>query len=44
MGSYPDEFPFNIMDVVELLRLRVRPSSQIVSMWIARSAVIAGEK
>lgn len=24
MGSYPDEFPFNIMDVVELLRLRVR--------------------
>ena len=24
MGSYPDEFPFNIMDVVELLHLRVR--------------------
>ena len=24
MGSYPDEFPFNIMDVVELLHLRLR--------------------
>ena len=24
MGSYPDEFPFNIMDVVELLHLRIR--------------------
>ena len=24
MGSYPDEFPFGIMEVVELLHLRVR--------------------
>ncbi len=24
MGSYPDEFPFGIMEVVELLNLRIR--------------------
>ena len=24
MGSYPDEFPFGIMEVVELLHLRIR--------------------
>ena len=24
MGSYPDEFPFSIMEVVELLNLRIR--------------------
>ena len=44
MGSYPDEFPFNIMDVVNCCACVSGASSQIVSMWIARSAVIAGEK
>ena len=24
MGSYPDEFPFGIMEVVNLLNLRIR--------------------
>ena len=37
MGSYPDEFPFGIMEVVELLHLR----RQTASMWTVRSAATA---
>ena len=55
MGSYPDEFPFGIMEVVNLLNLRIRrqqANSVYVDStyhprqhpkWTARSAVTAGD-
>ena len=43
MGSYPDEFPFGIMEVVNLLNLRIR-RQQANSVYVtARSAVTAGD-
>ena len=41
MDSYPGDFPFGIMDVVELLHLRIR---QTVYMWIARFVVTAAAR
>ena len=41
MGSYPDEFPIGIMEVVELLHLRVR-RQQANSVYVdSRSAATA---
>lgn len=39
MGSYPDEFPFGIMEVVELLHLRVR-RQQANSVYPAKYRII----
>ena len=43
MGSYPDEFPFGIMEVVNLLNCASGVNRRTASMWTARSAVSAGD-
>lgn len=44
MDSYPGDFPFGIMDVVELLHLRSDADRQTVYMWIARFVVTAAAR
>ena len=44
MDSYPGDFPFGIMDVVELLHLRIRRRQANSVMWIARFVVTAAAR
>lgn len=45
MDSYPGDFPFGIMDVVELLHLRIRRrQANSVYVWIARFVVTAAAR
>lgn len=44
MDSYPGDFPFGIMDVVELYIYESDADRQTVYMWIARFVVTAAAR